>query len=364
MRRMVWAPAVLVALLACATAQAAPVTVNLRVEGASSTIFEGPVTTDGKVDRQGREHARVRRHHEPRRIPGPGPTVDLGARRRAARGRILVDRRRSFDDFFDAEHRRRGQRPTTPVLGLSRSTTVPLEVGGCQQQVAHGRRGAVRVRLLRRPARFAERPLLRLRGPAGRPPVSRWLVADEFTCRRRPTSSDAAGRRRDGRGRRRPARTARPTVTFDAPGLKRLKAERAGSIRSNAVLLCVSETGTGTAAVPAGQLGSTPDRGKVTDSAAPAARISGPRNGRTLPARAAAAEGRGRRRPRAACSEVKIALRRHVRGQQLPVVERAARAVRRDASASKMFFFSIGNDAQLVVPAAARARRRAATCST
>ena len=37
-----------VALLACATAQAAPVTVNLRVEGSSATIFEGPVTTDGK----------------------------------------------------------------------------------------------------------------------------------------------------------------------------------------------------------------------------------------------------------------------------------------------------------------------------
>ena len=43
----------LVALLACATARAAPVTVNLRVEGATSTIFEGPVTTDGKVINKG-----------------------------------------------------------------------------------------------------------------------------------------------------------------------------------------------------------------------------------------------------------------------------------------------------------------------
>ena len=49
----IWATAALVALLACATAQAAPVTVNLRVEGSTSTIFEGPVTTDGKAITKG-----------------------------------------------------------------------------------------------------------------------------------------------------------------------------------------------------------------------------------------------------------------------------------------------------------------------
>jgi hypothetical protein len=40
------AAGVVTAVVAVAPAQAAPVTVNLRIEGPSSTIFEGPVTTD------------------------------------------------------------------------------------------------------------------------------------------------------------------------------------------------------------------------------------------------------------------------------------------------------------------------------
>ena len=36
-----------VALLASGVASAAPTTVQLRVEGSTATLFEGPVTTDG-----------------------------------------------------------------------------------------------------------------------------------------------------------------------------------------------------------------------------------------------------------------------------------------------------------------------------
>jgi hypothetical protein len=46
---LVLCAAVLAALIVCATSLAAPVTVNLRVEGASSTIFEGAVTTDART---------------------------------------------------------------------------------------------------------------------------------------------------------------------------------------------------------------------------------------------------------------------------------------------------------------------------
>ena len=38
---------VLLSLFAAPAAQALPVTVNLRVEGPTSTVFDGPVTTDG-----------------------------------------------------------------------------------------------------------------------------------------------------------------------------------------------------------------------------------------------------------------------------------------------------------------------------
>ncbi len=43
--------AFLVALLASTCAQAAPITVNLRVEGSTATLYEGPVTTEGETFR-------------------------------------------------------------------------------------------------------------------------------------------------------------------------------------------------------------------------------------------------------------------------------------------------------------------------
>jgi hypothetical protein len=38
-----------VTLLASTGAQATPITVNLRVEGSSKTLFEGPVATEGQT---------------------------------------------------------------------------------------------------------------------------------------------------------------------------------------------------------------------------------------------------------------------------------------------------------------------------
>jgi hypothetical protein len=41
--------ALFIALLASAGAQAASITVNLRVEGSSKTLFEGPISTEGET---------------------------------------------------------------------------------------------------------------------------------------------------------------------------------------------------------------------------------------------------------------------------------------------------------------------------
>ena len=40
--------ALMVGVLASPNAQAAPITVNLRVEGSSETLFEGPITTEAE----------------------------------------------------------------------------------------------------------------------------------------------------------------------------------------------------------------------------------------------------------------------------------------------------------------------------
>ena len=133
----IWACAVLVALLACATAQAAPVTVNLRVEGSSSTIFEGPVTTDGKQINKGGDTLVCDGTITPG-IPGPGPTDHLGARRR----------RRSPDGIpWDGDVLQRLLRAAAspvrrstrrPSLGATRSTTRPWRSAAASSRSAPG----------------------------------------------------------------------------------------------------------------------------------------------------------------------------------------------------------------------------------
>ena len=74
MRRLVLAPLVLTSMLLGGTAWAAPATVNLRVEGSTATIFEGPVTTDGKVITKGSNTLVCDGTSNPGN-PGPGPTT-------------------------------------------------------------------------------------------------------------------------------------------------------------------------------------------------------------------------------------------------------------------------------------------------
>ena len=50
-RRLVPATLLVACALSAPAAQAAPASVQLRIEGRNTTIYEGPVTTDGKVVR-------------------------------------------------------------------------------------------------------------------------------------------------------------------------------------------------------------------------------------------------------------------------------------------------------------------------
>ena len=337
----IWAPAVLVALLVCATAQAAPVTVNLRVEGSAATIFEGPVTTDGKVITKGPDTLACDGTTNPGN-PGPGPTVTSALDDGSIAGGFPWEAS-FFNDFFVQSIAGEASTPSQS-WGYALNYRA-VDVGGCQQQVAGGDEVLFAFDFFGGPPDYAERPLLRLRGPgkvATGSPVA--LSADEFSLspatgqprdlQEGPAAgATVAGSQTDGSGG--------TTVSFASPGLQRLKAERAGSIRSNSVLLCVSDTGTGDCGVPS-QLGSTADRGKVTDSAAPVARISGPRNG-----------ARYRRGPRllkglveedpSGVREVKIALRRHARGRSCQWWSgRRERFV--GTHCRKVFFFTIGSN--------------------
>jgi hypothetical protein len=345
MLKRFWAPAAVAVLLVCATAQATPVTVNLRVEGSSSTIFEGPVTTDGKTITKGPNTVVCDGTISPGN-PGPGPTVTSALDDGSIAGGFTWDASFSnfSNDFFVSNVAGEAQ-TATRSWGLALNYR-PLDVGGCQQQVSAGDEVLVAFDFFGGPPDYAEKPLLRLRGPGKATtgqPVS--FSVDEFKLvapfpaprefQRGPAAGAVVGDAQTDQG-------GTATLSFNSSGLKRLKAERAGSIRSNGLLLCVSETGTDDCGVPPARLGSTGGHGDVRDSTAPVARISGPRHGRKY-----------RRGPRllrgtvgadpSGVREVKLALRRHVRGR--PCQWWSGRRERFVGThCRKVFFFSIGDD--------------------
>ena len=130
-------------------------------------------------------------------------------------------------------------------------------------------------------------------------------------------------------------------------------ARRSRSARTRS-LICVSDTGDAATAEFRGQLGGA-GRANVSDSAAPHG--SHQRSAQRAPVPAWTAPADAARPPTTASGvrEVKLALRRHVRGKGCQWWSgRREQFVGRNCH--KKFFFAIGNDAELVVPAAAAAR--------
>ncbi len=313
------APAVLVALFACAAAQAAPVTVNLRVEGSSATIFEGPVTTDGKqIDKGDGPHPCDGTNLGAN--PSAGPTMTSALDDAPITGGWGGTWNAGFQDFAVERIGGEAQDPASlRYWGYALNYQLP-QVGGCQQRVGTGDE------VLYTFDSFGK-PLLRLDGPVravvGQPAI---LTVTDGT-----TGAPLAGASIAGV----PGSTGadgRVGVAFATDGFKSLKAERAGSVRSSALRICVEQPGSGTCG------GVT----RANDSAAPSARISGPRDKRTY-----------RRGPRllkgvvgddpSGVRDVKIALRRHAPGRSCQWWSgRRERFV--GTSCRKVFFFSIGSN--------------------
>ena len=318
-----WAAAALAALLVCASAQAAPVTVNLRVEGSTSTIFEGPVTTDGKaIDKGDGPHPCDGTNLG--NNPSPGPTMTSALDDAPIAGGWAGTWFAGFEDFgID----RIGPDATDNVAlfwGYARNYQYP-EVGGCQQRVEAGDE------VLYTFDSFGK-PLLRLEGP--RRAVVGQSVAlsvtdgttgqplDGATISGMPGTTGADGRL---------------AVSFGSDGVQRLKAGRDGAVRSNSIEVCVEQPGTNACAGFVPTLG-TPGTA-VRDSSAPVARISGPRHYRRGPR---LLKGTVAEDP-SGVREVKLALRRHARGRSCQWWSgRRERFV--GTSCHKTFFFSIGDD--------------------
>ena len=325
---------VLAVLLLPAGAWAKPATVQLRVEGATSTIFEGPVTTDGhSIDKGGGAHPcdGTNGGAHPFAVPTMTSALDDGA---AANGFSWDGTWFSFGDFgVDRIGSDTNDFAGNRFWGYALNF-VPAAVGGCQQQVADGDEVLFAFDF------FASPPphLLRLAGPA------RAALNAPVTVRVSDgqNGSPVAGASIAGVPGAVSGTDGSATVSFDSPGIRRLKAQAPGSIRSNSLLVCASQTGSDDCGVPPSTLGAPGSRGGVRDSRAPVARISGPRDG-----------GRYRRGPRllrgsatddaSGVDVVKLALRRHFKGRCSWWSGRRERFVGRGCR--KKFFFAVGSDA-------------------
>lgn len=212
------------------SAGAAPVSVNLRVEGASKTIFDGPVTTDGHtITTASSMGPHPCDGTNAGAFPSPVPTataaLDDGAR---LNGFAWDGTWFSFEDFqIDSVA---GEASTsTQFWGVALNFKF-TSTGGCTTKVTNGDQ------VLWIFDAFSKTHILKLTGPAsattGAPVTVRVVDGQD--------GSAAAGATVEGKTT---GADGRATLTFANAGIYKLKAERSDSVRSNAVSLCVDPPG-------------------------------------------------------------------------------------------------------------------------
>ncbi|MEA2404745.1 MAG: hypothetical protein QOE08_1392 [Thermoleophilaceae bacterium] len=133
MKTRIGALTVLVIALACGPATAAPVKVNLRVEGATSTIFEGPVTTDGHAIEQDKAGPQKCDGTNGGANPAAGPTMTSALDDALAWDGSWST---SFSDFLINRIGTDAQ-TSTRFWGYALNYK-DVQVGGCQQRVKAG----------------------------------------------------------------------------------------------------------------------------------------------------------------------------------------------------------------------------------
>jgi hypothetical protein len=217
---------VALALLSSVSALNLPTLVNLRIEGSTSTIFEGPIITRGhnvSTPSGGNHHCDGTNNKE---NPSPGPTCTTALDDASELAHFLFDGTFSsqFDDFF-----------ITSIGGVSQTSTqfwgilIDFEltpVGGCQQEVK------VNDNVLFAFDAFNANAFLKLTGPVtahvNKPVV---LTVKDGQTGDPVAGATVVGQTTDASGH--------VSVTFTHPGLEKLKATKTGAIRSNQINVIV-----------------------------------------------------------------------------------------------------------------------------
>lgn len=224
-RRAALAVTLVVAATAPAAA-AAPVTVNLRVEGPTQTIFEGPITSDGHAvtTAAGGTHACDGSLNPSNTTTGPTATAALDDAGRLAGFTFDGSYDSTFFDFLIDRVAGDTIDPSTHYWSLYVNSNFASS-GGCGQLVKAGDD------VLWGYSDFVTDKALRLSGPnatrTGQPITV--AVVDGGGKPQADATVGGATTGADGNA----------TLTFAQSGIYKLKAEKASSIRSNALSVCV-----------------------------------------------------------------------------------------------------------------------------
>ena len=227
-------------------AAAAPVTVNLRVEGSAQTVFEGPVTTDAHLvtgDGTGGKQCDGLNNGNPNHYAAAGPTVTGAFDDGSKLGPFTWFG--TFGDFGTADFYIRqvaGESDSSSTFWYLVRNWKGLKTGGCQEQVQQGDDVLVALTGFD-PTTYAAFPLLDLRGAPSNAAVDQAFAVHVLAHDGNGgPATDAAGATVAGKTT---GADGSASVSFASPGVKRFKAERSGSIRSNSATVCVYVPGSG-----------------------------------------------------------------------------------------------------------------------
>jgi hypothetical protein len=258
------------ALLPAAAAATGPATVKLRVEGAQRTIYEGTLTTDARSITMGPGPTFGNPYpggtHVCNGLNGgnqngysgtggtPHTALDDAARLGAFAWYGFYDS--GFDDFFPVTIG--GEGAIAGPYWETRTNAVPNAFGGCQIELSNGNEVLFAIDGYGKPG-------LKLSGPAGASPGKPFTVSVTDAATSAPVAGADAGGLLTGAD-------GRVALRFDTPGLVHLKAAKAGTVRSNALDVCVTTGSDGACGIRAAQP-------SAPDITAPIATIAGIRNG-------------------------------------------------------------------------------------
>jgi hypothetical protein len=270
----------------CAGASAAPITVQLRVEGATATLFEGNIATEGEsfetTSSGGSHPCNYKDNGNSGGFTNGGnaggtPTSALHDAALASGLAFDAEWFASSGDFFVSQVGSDTNQSSPPFdsWGFAvNDTTAP--VGGCQVALAPGNE------VLWAYNYFNLTHLLGLAGPAtvsaGTPFTVRVVDAQNGS----PIVGAAIGEVASGATATIPASSTtdssgNATVTLSTPGLVKLKATQAESVRSNAISVCVHNGSDGTCGTSI--LGPAAPSTKLPAAVDVAAQVAGVANG-------------------------------------------------------------------------------------